>query len=329
MAFLTSLFFGFVPMFLFAYILYWLDRYEKEPLPLLIGVFMWGVVVAAGGAYLLNTLFGITVFSVTGSEAASDLATGSISAPFVEEGLKGMAVLLVFLFFRREFDSILDGIIYAGIAALGFAATENVLYIWRGYTADGWSGLFTLVFIRVILVGWQHPFYTAFTGIGLAISRMNRSCLVKVIAPMIGLGFAMFTHSFHNTLAGIPFFGEMTCFIGSFLDWFGVAFMFLVILWANWLEMRTISVQLQEEVQLGLINANQYRTASSALTQFFAKLSALGGGHFRVTIRFYQVCAELAHKKQQLQKLGDEQGNSQIIQQLRAELASLAPYAPA
>ena len=187
MAFLAALFFGFVPMFFFAYILYWLDRYEKEPIPLLIGVFAWGMIVAAGGAYVLNTLFGITVFTMTGSEAASNIATGSISAPFVEESLKGMAVLLVFWIFRREFDSILDGIVYAGIAALGFAATENVLYIWRGYDAGGWGGLFQLVFIRVILVGWQHPFYTAFTGIGFAVARMNRAWLVKIVAPLVGL----------------------------------------------------------------------------------------------------------------------------------------------
>ncbi len=139
MAFLAALFFGFVPMFLFAYILYWLDRYEKEPLPLLVGVFSWGMVVAAGGSYVLNTLFGISVFGMTGSEALSSLTTGSISAPIVEETLKGLAVLLVFLVFRREFDSILDGIVYAGIAALGFAATENTLYIWRGYESGGWG----------------------------------------------------------------------------------------------------------------------------------------------------------------------------------------------
>ena len=35
MAFLGAIFFGFVPAFLFACFLYWLDRYEKEPLPLL------------------------------------------------------------------------------------------------------------------------------------------------------------------------------------------------------------------------------------------------------------------------------------------------------
>jgi len=329
MAFLTTLFFGFVPMFLFAYILYWLDRYEKEPIPLLFGVFVWGMLVAAGGAYVLNTIFGITVFSMTGSETASDLATGSLSAPLVEEGLKGMAVLLVFLFFRREFDSILDGIVYAGIAALGFAATENVLYIWRGYDSGGWEGLFQLVFIRVILVGWQHPLYTAFTGIGLAAARMSSSCLVKTIAPLIGFSLAMFTHSFHNTLAGIPFFGEITCFIGSFLDWFGVLFMFCVIIWATWVEQRNMINHLREEVQLGLISPSQYRTACSAWSQVFARLASLMGGRFTSTNRFYQVCGELAHKKHQKIKLGDESGNGAIINALRTELSHLAPLAQA
>jgi RsiW-degrading membrane proteinase PrsW (M82 family) len=329
MAFLASLFFGFVPMFFFAYILYWLDRYEKEPIPLLIGVFVWGMLVAAGGAYVLNTIFGISVFAVTGSEAASNIATGSISAPFVEEGLKGMAVLLVFLVFRREFDSILDGIVYAGIAALGFAATENVLYIWRGYDAEGWSGLFQLVLIRVVLVGWQHPFYTAFTGLGLATARMSRSWLVKIAAPLLGFGLAMFAHSLHNTLAGVPLLGDLTCLLGSFLDWSGVFFMFLVILWATWLEQRNLIKHLREEAQLGLISPAQYRTACSAWAQSFARLNSLFNGSWGATRRFYQVCGELAHKKEQFSKLGDEGGNSAIIQRYRAELAQLARSAQA
>jgi RsiW-degrading membrane proteinase PrsW (M82 family) len=329
MAFLATLFFGFVPMFFFAYILYWLDRYEKEPIPLLIGVFLWGMVVAAGGAYVLNTLFGITVFSITGSESASDLMTGTLSAPFVEESLKGMAVFLVFLIFHREFDSVLDGIVYAGIAALGFAATENVLYIWRGYDSAGWQGLLQLVLIRVVLVGWQHPLYTAFTGIGLAIARMNRAWTIKVMAPVAGFGLAMFTHAFHNSMASIPFFGEMTCLVGSFFDWFGVFFIFLVIVWATWTEQRNLITHLREEVQLGLISQAQYRTACSAWAQSLARLTSLFDGHYRTTSRFYQVCGELAHKKQQLLKLGDEDGNTDIILRFREELARLAPAAEA
>ena len=52
----------------------------------------------------------------------------SFSAPLMEETLKGSAVLLLFLFKKDQFDDVLDGIIYAGVTALGFAMVENVEY---------------------------------------------------------------------------------------------------------------------------------------------------------------------------------------------------------
>jgi len=52
MGFILSLFFGFVPMLVFAWILYWLDRFEKEPKILLGVVFVWGAMVAAGVAFI-------------------------------------------------------------------------------------------------------------------------------------------------------------------------------------------------------------------------------------------------------------------------------------
>ena len=116
--------------FLFARFLLWFDRYEKEPFWLVLGVFLWGAIVAAGGAFLINSIFGLGVYLFTGSEAATGLTSSILFAPFVEEVLKGLAVLLVFLGARKHFDSVLDGIVYAGVAALGFAATENAFYIY-------------------------------------------------------------------------------------------------------------------------------------------------------------------------------------------------------
>ena len=154
MALAGAFFFGFVPMFLFAGFVYWLDRYEKEPKLLLGATFIWGVVIAGGGAYILNTVFGLGIYLFTGSESAAEIGTASIVAPIIEEGLKGLAVLVVFIFFYKEFDSILDGIVYGSIAAMGFAAIENVLYIYRnGFQESGWEGFWVLVFIRVFLVG--------------------------------------------------------------------------------------------------------------------------------------------------------------------------------
>src|SRR4029453_13603083 len=100
MAFLGAFFFGFVPMFLFAAFVNWLDRYEKEPKLLLGAAFLWGVVIAGGGAYILNTAFGIGIYALTGSEGAAEFGTTSIAAPIVEKTLKGPAVLCGFLCFR-------------------------------------------------------------------------------------------------------------------------------------------------------------------------------------------------------------------------------------
>jgi RsiW-degrading membrane proteinase PrsW (M82 family) len=324
MGFLLSLFFGLVPMLVFAWFVYWLDRYEKEPKVLLGGVFIWGAVVAAGGAFLINTILGLGIYMFTGSETATDLTTGSLIAPIVEESLKGFAVLMVSFIFRREFDSILDGIIYAAIVALGFAATENIYYIYQyGYAENGYQGLLWLVFVRVILVGWQHPFYTAFTGIGLAIARLSRNTLVKITAPFLGWSAAVFTHSIHNTLASL-LSGTGGLLVGTIVDWSGWFFMLLVIVWAVFSEKRSITRQLSEEVRLGLITSEQYRIACSAWAQNIARLNALTSGGYAKTNRFYQACAELAHKKQQREKLGEEGGNTIIIERLRAELASLA-----
>jgi RsiW-degrading membrane proteinase PrsW (M82 family) len=327
MGLIISIIIGFGTSLLCASILYWLDRYEKEPILLLGGVFFWGAVVAAGSSFIINTTLGISIFSVTGSDAATEMATGSIIAPIVEETLKGLAVLIVFLLFRREFDSVLDGIIYAGIAALGFAATENAYYIYSyGFTESGWGGLAFMTFVRIILVGWQHPFYTAFIGIGLALARLNRNWFVKITAPLLGLGMAMFTHAFHNTLASF-LTGAGGMAVGALVDWSGWLFMLVIIIWATRSEGKILQKFLSGEVQVGTISVAHFHTASSPWRQMGARLTALFNGKYGKTARFYQLCGEYAHKRQQYASLGDEGGNLAILHNLRAELAAVALYA--
>ena len=326
MGIFLSLLAGLLPMLFFAWIVYWFDRYEKEPKILLGVVFFWGAVIAAGSAFVINSILGMEIYLFTGSKAATDLTTGALIAPFVEETLKGLAVLLVFLLFRSEFDSILDGIVYAGIVALGFAATENAFYIYRfGYVENGIIGLWQMVFVRVLMVGWQHPFYTAFIGIGLAVARLNQSKVIKFGAPFIGWTTAVFAHSLHNTLAS-AISGTGGLVLGTALDWIGWSFMLLFIFWVISREHNWISDQLKEEVLLGSITPAQYRTACSTWFQNSARLEALLKGRYHKTARFYQICAELAYKKKQLALMGEEQGNSHIIQQLRAELLNLSPH---
>jgi protease PrsW len=323
----ASILFGFVPMFVFAFFIYWLDRYEKEPKALLTTVFFWGVIVAAGGAFFINTMLGLGIYFITGSEAAAELASGALIAPLVEETFKGLAVLIVFLIFRREFDSILDGIIYAAIVALGFAAAENSYYIFaRGYQEDGWIGFWVVAFVRIVLVGLQHPFYTSFIGIGLAVSRLNRNMAVVVLAPLLGWCVAVLTHAVHNTLLSVvPGFGGLV--FGGLLDWTGWIAMSGFAIWALRREGLLLRKHLAGEVELGTLTAPQFQTAISSLSQTMAAANALFGKSYRATVTFYQLCGELAHKKEQFLALGEESGNGLIIQSLRSDLTRLSPQA--
>jgi RsiW-degrading membrane proteinase PrsW (M82 family) len=327
MAFLVAIPLAFIPAFFFSWFIYWLDRYEKEPRWLLFMAFFWGGFVAIIGALIVSLIFDVGFTAVLQDETLVDLAGGSITAPFVEEFWKGLAVLAIVLMFRKEFDSILDGIVYGAIAGLGFAATENVLYFTGQFADGGWAAMFTNFALRIGVFAWGHPFYTAFTGIGFAVARTNRNIIVKIIAPIVGYFLAVFAHSFHNTsLVFVSGLGSLALII--LVEWGGWIIFLGFIAWMIRKEQGLLKKHLREEVSSGLISENQYKTAVSFF-QFGARMAAMSGGVYGATSRFYQVCGELAHKKEQLAKFGDERGNIAIIDKLRTELTTLAPKAKA
>lgn len=329
MAFVVAVVLSFVPALFYAFVIYWLDRYEKEPRMLLGGAFFWGAIVATIGAIIASMVLQAGILMITGSETLTDVSGTTIIAPVVEETLKGLAVAIIFLLFRHEFDSILDGIVYASITALGFAATENVLYLYfQGYVeGDGWSGLLALFVLRVLLGGWNHAVYTAFIGIGLALARLSRRGCVRFIAPFAGWVVAMIVHAVHNTMAVFlgaqPSLSKLAAIL--LVDWLSWLVMFAIIIWAIVREKRWITTYLREEVSQGIITQKQFDTARSSWSQTLARLGSLSKGRYGVTRRFYQLCAELAQKKQQYATHGDERGTLIRIETLRGQLAELSP----
>lgn len=282
MPFLVSCCLGLLPMIGFALYVNWLDRYEKEPKVLLVSAFLWGAVIAAGLAFVINTIGGAIFYLLTTSEGFAEVSSGVFLAPIVEESLKGLALLILFFAFRREFDSLLDGAVYGGMVGLGFGATENFYYIYaHGYQEQGWEGLWALAFVRIVLVGWQHAFYTAFTGMGLAWARLNRSPARQLIAALGGFSLAILSHAFHNALSLLG-----AGLLAIPLDWLGWLGMFIVLIALIRHEQRLLQKHLREEVDLGLLSLEQYRTAISSRAQLRARLKALLRGKLGPTTRF-------------------------------------------
>ncbi len=326
LALLVAFLLSFLPMWFYAYIVYWFDRFEREPKKLLVVVFLWGALVATIGAAIAEVLFSAGVVAVTANESLAEISNAAFFAPFIEESLKGIAILFVAFVFRNEFDSILDGIVYAGIVALGFAATEDFFYLFSAYDESGWGALFGLFFVRVILTGWNHAMFTAFTGIGIAVARLNKNVGVKILAPFGGWLIAVILHGTYNGLLSTANALALAAFCVSWIGWVAI---FAIIIWAIRRERARAKKFLYDEVERGIISPAQYRIATSALAPTFTRLGAIGSKHFWDTRRFYQVCGELAQKKEQLEKFGEERGNAKIIETLRAELQNLAHVARA
>ena len=116
-----------VPLLVVVPVYLWVDRLEAEPVRYLVFAFLWGALCAAVGALILNT--GFHLLLVAAHTANPDAVSAVVSAPVVEETLKGAAILLIAWRRRREFDGVIDGIVYAGMAGAGFAFSENILYL--------------------------------------------------------------------------------------------------------------------------------------------------------------------------------------------------------
>ncbi|HET6167641.1 MAG TPA: PrsW family intramembrane metalloprotease, partial [Marmoricola sp.] len=126
-----------------------------------------------------------------------------VVAPLTEEAAKGLFILLLLIYRRAELDGVLDGIVYAGMVGIGFAFMENILYLSQAYIGDdqhvgGIEQAVSVFVIRGVLSPFAHPFFTAFTGIGLGIAVSSRRRGVQVAAPVIGYAVAVAAHAMWN-----------------------------------------------------------------------------------------------------------------------------------
>jgi protease PrsW len=198
-----------IPVFPVVATFLWLDRYEAEPTSLLALAFAWGAGFATFGALVINTA------SLAAIKAAGgDMTTTAVFvAPFVEEAFKGSAVVIILLLRRREFDGVVDGIVYAGMAGIGFAFVENVLYLGRTLGDSGTGGTVFVFLLRCVVSPFAHPLFTAATGIGIGIAVRSRKPLVKVMAPILGYCTAVLLHGAWNLSAASGLAGFASAYV--------------------------------------------------------------------------------------------------------------------
>ncbi len=326
---ILSLLVGGISTALYAWLVWWLDHYEKEPWWLLALLFLWGAVPAVALSVVVELVLDIPI-SILGPGLAYEVAGSGLVAPIVEEVAKGVGVFSVLLFVRREMDDVLDGIVYGAMAGLGFAFTENFFYFTSSLLEGGWGVWVGVIFMRAIIFGLNHAFFTGVTGGTIGYARLSTNSTTRVFVPLLGLSGAVIFHSIHNLGATLASVTCSSLLISLFSDWAGILMVGLAIGLAWRQERKWIRQYLESEVGETL-RREVYEMAASYRKQLGAQVRALLRGDvraWRLNRQLGQTATELAFKKHQLATLGDEGGNSQAIEGLRQRLVALQAFWP-
>jgi RsiW-degrading membrane proteinase PrsW (M82 family) len=295
-----------------------IDLYEREPLRYVIPVFIWGFTVATTVSLVFNTLFQLTLSSVTSVKTAS-FFTAVVEAPVVEECSKGAALLLIFfiayLARRRsglvEFAGVMDGIVYGSAVGFGFAIAEDLLYGLQ-------FGPETYI-VRRFFGGFAHASFTSLTGIGIGLIPLVDNRVLKVILPVFGLSGAILLHAAFNFTATV--FGPV-----GYLVLFCVILVYIVII-IVWLaiERRAIRDELSDEVRAGTITSQEYAILPSYFRRTGYYLGLLFTGRLRTWFRvrkLHAAAVDLALAKR-LARRTSSPGSMDRVRMLRQKILSL------
>lgn len=294
-----------VPTVVYVTILWWLDKYEKEPWGLFLAAFIYGAIPAIIASILLELPFELLF---------GDVLTAVVIAPLVEESVKGFAVLLIFLLWRKEFDGVLDGILYGAAVGFGFAMVENFAYFLGNQGDPG------VILMRTIPFGLNHALFTSVTGAGLGLARQSRQRSIWLLYFPAFLALAMGLHAVHNLGAST---GCAGLGLAVYSDWGGIVILLVVALLAWAQEKRWIRQELADEVAAGLLAGADYQALLSLRKRIGARLWAWqhhGWQAYRLMGRFFNLATELAFRKHHLRAGTAQKGTFEEMLLLRQKV---------
>ena len=342
----------------FLLLIRFLDLYEREPLSVLAVMAAWGAV----GAGLLSSAGNEAVAAMLPPRLEAALGS-AISGPLVEECAKGLALVVAFVlshlalerFGFLEFEGVTDGIVYGAAVGLGFAFTEDLLYLWNYTSALGPETGLSAYLGRVDFFGvgqLYHPVYTGAFGVGLGLATWSRSWKGRIGFPILGLAAAMLMHAVHNGLVNLVLVvrygleetaawrgrmgfvpadlavrmqatADVAAAVSRLVDYaFVAAFFVAVCLWLLY-QRRIIRLELEEEANRRLISHEEWELMPHYWRRSARYWKLLREGkleRWRLIKRVHNELVDLAFLKWRIRKVGGDWGQ---VERRRRRIANL------
>ena len=324
---------------IFAFLIWWVDLWEREPLrEALLRVVYGGI-----PAILYTGIADLVFYFIPLPEAV-------IKAPLVEEFVKGLGVFFIFsaafqklfssqrqdggstgtdIFFinlilwlgskssgEQELDSPLDGLVYGALVGFGFAFVEDLTY-YADFRGTGYQ-LLTFVFQRSILFGFGHAYLTGLVGLSIGLGRAKGRWW-RWVLPAGGYAAAVVLHSSFNRYALL---GSYHMFLAYA---YGLGALVVAVSYCLMEERRWIKEELSDEVARGILTPEHVRLAADYGYRLGVDSLMLGRNRQEgwKKYQFLQACSELAFKKRRLKQAGHRAVGLSTLEELRHRVYAL------
>ncbi len=190
---MNLLFVSLAPVFIILLYVYFRDKYEKEPLSMVLKALLVGAILP------LPVVFVEKFLALPAQNMPSVFSVAWLSfvvAGLTEEGFKFLAFFLI-IWKNTNFNEKFDGIVYAVFIAMGFAGIENILYVSQG----GFNVAVTRAFTAVP----AHALFGIIMGYHLGLAKFypaerNRQIFLALFYPVLFHGFYDFSLMSQNQL---------------------------------------------------------------------------------------------------------------------------------
>ena len=158
------------------------DKYEKEPLRMLIKAFLLGILAIPLDFVLIAIINSLWVGEMVFYSAFWEAG--------IPEELSKWLLFMIFIWRNENFNEFFDGIVYASFISLGFACVENIMYVFDNETYFGAIGVGVM---RALLSVPGHFLFAVLMGYYLGLAKFKpenrrKYLILSLAAPMLAHG---------------------------------------------------------------------------------------------------------------------------------------------
>ena len=192
------------PIFTIIIYIYFHDKYEKEPVGLLIANFLFGAIVSIIIVTILYIFTGRFI-PITDEYSVWQQFIQAFVVVALSEEFSKYVIVKYFAQPKKAFNEPYDGIIYAVMVSMGFACTENIMYVLQG-------GYETAI-LRAFTAVPAHATFGILMGYFMGLAKFSNN---RIKLNMAGLFLAVLFHGAYDFFLFIRFIPGIS--IGAFVS---------------------------------------------------------------------------------------------------------------